>query len=114
MGIQSLSGSLVKGPLLSLSNNLWIGDVPFELRILTLCERVLVSRVFSAAYIIKLYPKSRDARGWRKEMLTSAVKGNVSSYFLNTEDIVGMIDPGFMLPCSGILAATIGMTFIVS
>ncbi|KAJ4476097.1 hypothetical protein C8J55DRAFT_490347 [Lentinula edodes] len=112
MCLQSLSGNPAKRPPLSLSNNLWTGDVPFELRILTLCERVLVSRFFSAAYIIKLYPKSRGARGWPKEMLTSAVKGNVSSYFLNTKDIVGMIDPGSVPPRPGILAATIGVTFI--
>lgn len=87
-----------KCPPLALSNNMWLGEVPFELHILTLCERILVSRFFSAAYIIKLYPKSRGARGWPKEMLTSAVRGNVSSYFLNTEDIVGMIDPGFLPP----------------
>lgn len=108
--MQSLSSG--KRPPLALSNNMWLGDVPFELRILTLCERILVSRFFSAAYIVKLYPKNRGARGWPKEMLTSAVKGNVSSYFLNTEDIVGMIDPGYLPPRPTILAATIGVTFI--
>lgn len=112
MCIQSLLANPAKRPPLSLSNNLWIGEVPFELRILTLCERILVSRFFSAAYIIKLYPKSQGACGWPKEMLTSAVKGNVSSYFLNTEDIVGMIDPGFLPPRPAILTATIGVTFI--
>ncbi|KAJ3912479.1 hypothetical protein F5877DRAFT_84764 [Lentinula edodes] len=110
--LQHLAAKVPKRPPLALANNLWIGEVPFELRILSLCERILISRFFAAAYIVKLYPKSRGARGLPKEMLTSAVRGNVSSYFLNTKDIISMIDPGYLPPRPAILAATIGVTFI--
>lgn len=33
-----------KQPVLSLANNLWIGEIPFELSILTLPERLLVAK----------------------------------------------------------------------
>ncbi|KAJ3846312.1 hypothetical protein EV368DRAFT_16319, partial [Lentinula lateritia] len=110
--LQYLTGKTPKRPPLSLANNLWLGEIPFELRILSLCERILVSRFYAAAYIVKLFPKSHGAWGWPKEMLTSAVRGNVSSYFLNTEDIISMIDVGYLPPRPEILAATIGVTFI--
>ncbi|KAF8256534.1 hypothetical protein EI94DRAFT_1793103 [Lactarius quietus] len=43
----------------SLANGMWIGDVPLELKMLTLPERVLIARHFPAAYIVKLYPKKK-------------------------------------------------------
>ncbi|KAJ3924796.1 MAG: hypothetical protein NXY57DRAFT_855245, partial [Lentinula lateritia] len=41
-------------PPLSLSNSMWIGNIPFALRNLSIAERVLISRFFSAAYVVKL------------------------------------------------------------
>ncbi|KAG2045158.1 hypothetical protein BDR03DRAFT_1004331 [Suillus americanus] len=46
---------------LALANNLWIGDVPHELAILTLPEQLLVSHYFPRCYIFKLYPKDHHA-----------------------------------------------------
>ncbi|GAW10283.1 ATP-dependent DNA helicase PIF1 [Lentinula edodes] len=91
---------------------MWVGAIPFELRILTLPERVLVSRFFAAAYIVKLYPKKQGGRSLPVDLLTSGLKGNVSSYFLNTQEIAGMVDEGFLPPRPSILAATIAVTFI--
>ncbi len=51
-----------KLPPLSLANDMWLGDVPIVLDILSLPEKVLIARYFSAAYIVKLYPKSRKGR----------------------------------------------------
>ncbi|KAJ4494872.1 hypothetical protein C8J55DRAFT_398805, partial [Lentinula edodes] len=106
--------SLERGqkPSLSLSNNMWIGHIPFPLRNLSIAERVLISRFFSAAYVVKLYPKKRGSKGMDKEMLTSALRGNVLSYFLNTKEIAGMVDEGFLPPKGAILAATIAVTFV--
>ena len=103
---------LHKTPPLSLANGMWIGDVPLVLRVLTLPERILVARFFPAAYIVKLYPKKRGARAWPTFGLHSGLRGNVSTYRLNTDDIVHMTNSQVMPPSSSILAATIGVTFV--
>ncbi|KAN0132460.1 hypothetical protein V8E53_009719 [Lactarius tabidus] len=80
-----------KTPPLSLANGMWIGEVPLELKILTLLERVLIARFFPAAYIIKLYPKKRGARFWANANFHCGLRGNVSTYHLNTDDITSMV-----------------------
>jgi hypothetical protein len=42
-----------KTPALSLANGMWIGEVPLELSVLTLPERILVAHYFPAAHIVK-------------------------------------------------------------
>jgi hypothetical protein len=79
-----------KTPVLSLANGMWIGDVPLELKVLTLPERILVARYFPAAYIVKLYPRQKGARTWATTGLHSGLQGNVSMYRLNTDDIAKM------------------------
>jgi len=101
-----------KTPSLSLANGMWVGDVPLELQILTLPERILIARHFPAAYIIKLYPKKKGARSWPSANMQSGLRGNVSTYRLNTNDIAQMTHAQLMLPSSSILAATIGVTFV--
>lgn len=101
-----------KTPPLSLANGMWIGNVPIELSVLTLPERVLVARHFPAAYIIKLYPKKKGARLWASEGMHSGMRGNVSTYRLNTDDIVKMTESQTMPPPCSVLAATIGVTFV--
>ncbi|KAH9010256.1 hypothetical protein EDB85DRAFT_2232956, partial [Lactarius pseudohatsudake] len=101
-----------KKPVLSLANEMWVGDVPLELQVLTLPERILVGHFFPAVYIIKLYPKKKGARSWATNGLQSGLRGNVSSYRLNTQDVVHMTDGQLMPPSSSILAATIGVTFV--
>ena len=100
-------------PKLSLANGMWIGDIPLELKVLTLPERILVARYFPAAYIVKLYPKKEGARNWSSPSgLHSALRGNVSTYRLNTEQISHLASSNIMPPSSTILAATIGVTFV--
>ena len=102
-----------KTPKLSLANGMWIGDIPLELKVLTLPERILVARHFPAAYIVKLYPKKKGARNWSSPSgLHSALRGNVSTYRLNTEQIAHLASSYIMPPSSTILAATIGVTFV--
>ena len=101
-----------KTPPLSLSNGMWIGDVPSVLHILTLLERILVARFFPAAYIVKLYPAKKGAHSWPSSGFHSGIRGNVSTYRLNTKDIADMTDSQLMPPSSTIFAATIGVTFI--
>ncbi|KAH9018187.1 hypothetical protein EDB83DRAFT_2232143 [Lactarius deliciosus] len=101
-----------KTPTLSLANGLWIGDVPPLLSILTLPERILVARYFPAAYIVKLYPKQKGAHNWSSAGMQSGLRGNISTYRLNTNDIAHLTDTQTMPPSSAILAATIGITFV--
>ncbi|KAH7868241.1 uncharacterized protein C8R40DRAFT_1009080, partial [Lentinula edodes] len=44
--------------------------------------------------------------------LTSALKGNISSYFMNSEEITHLVDDSHLPPRQGILAAMIAITFI--
>ncbi|KAJ6486491.1 hypothetical protein C8R47DRAFT_954685, partial [Mycena vitilis] len=103
-----------KLPHLALANGMWLGEVPFELRILTLPERLLVSLYFPAAYVVKLFPKLRGAKTWDKNTVNSGLKGNVSTYKLNTAQIAGIVAGNTMPPSPRILAATIGVTFVGS
>ena len=95
-----------KTPPLALANGMWIGDVPTVLDILTLPERILVARYFPAAYIVKLYPQQKGACRWPSQGMQSGLRGNVSTYRLNTNDIAKMSDTQTMPPSSSILAVT--------
>lgn len=96
----------------SLANNMWIGDIPHKLDILTLPESILLAQYFPAAHIVKLFPKVKGAKFWESGILNNGVKGNVSTYWLNPNSIASMLD-GKTLPLSpDILAATIGVTII--
>ena len=101
-----------KTPALSLANGMWIGDVPPQLAILTLPERVLVAKYFPAAYIVKLSPKQKGASHWPSSGLNSGVRGNVATYQLNVNDIADVVDPKVMPPPAKILASVIGVIII--
>lgn len=99
-------------PLFSLVNGLWNGPVPDELGILNLPERLLIGLYFPAVYIIKLYPQRKGANHWDTSALNSGVRGNVSTYQLNTPDITAMIDGNLLPHRPTLLATTIGITII--
>ncbi|KAH9026124.1 hypothetical protein EDB85DRAFT_1844748, partial [Lactarius pseudohatsudake] len=101
-----------KTPPLSLANRMWVGNVPGELQILSLPECVLVGHHFPAAYIVKLYQKKKGSQSWSSKHLQSGLRGNVSMYRLNTDDIAKMTDTQIMPPSLSILAATISVTFV--
>ena len=101
-----------KTPALSLANGMWIGDVPPELAILTLPEKMLVAKYFPAAYIVKLSPKQKGASHWSSSGMNSGVRGNVATYKLNVEDIMDVVDPKIMPPSAKILASVIGVIII--
>ena len=96
----------------ALANNMWIGDIPYELRILTLPESVLVAWYFPATHIVKLFPKVKGAKYWDSDLMNSAVKGNVSTYWLDPNSIANMLDGKTFPHSPDILAATIGVTII--
>ena len=81
-------------PRYALANGLWLGEVPFLLDQLTMPEHLLIARKFPRVYIMKLFARSR--RG-HPDTLQQALKGNVSTFDLNTHKIVDMLD-GTLLP----------------
>ena len=102
-----------KIPTVALANGMWIGDIPLVLEVLTLPERILVARFFPAAYIVKLYPQKKGARSWASpSSLHCGLRGNVSTYPLNTDQISHMVGDECMPPPVSVLAATIGVTFV--
>lgn len=114
---QECLGSLSEDemPKFSLANNLWLGDVPFQLSRLTLPERILISRYYPAAYIVKLYPKQQGATSWDEKQLHRGLRGNVSTYRLDPQQVATVIcgsGTSEMPPPAKILSATVGVTFI--
>jgi hypothetical protein len=101
-----------KRPPLALSNGMWVGEMPLELSVLTLPERILVARYYSAAYVVKLYPKKKGACYWNAKTMHSALRGNVSTYKLNTQDVADIVADIVFPPPMRVLAATIGITFV--
>lgn len=101
-----------KQPRLSLSNDMWIGNVPPQLENLTLPERLLLAKYFPSAYVIKLFPKHKNALSWDRNQMHSALKGNVSTYRLDPRQVANMIDGKMFPPPAKILSATIGITFV--
>ncbi|KAF8138854.1 hypothetical protein EV363DRAFT_1153897 [Boletus edulis] len=101
-----------KVPSTALANNLWIGNVPQELAILSLTERVLVARYHPRAQIVKLYPRSRSSYTSGGLSFNSGLRGNVSSYHLNSDEIARMVDGELLPHHPRILAAVIGVSIV--
>ncbi|KAI5891527.1 uncharacterized protein SCHCODRAFT_02505943, partial [Schizophyllum commune H4-8] len=68
-------------PRMALANDLWIGEVPLELRQLRYFERILVQRVRHNAVFVKV------AGGYRKSI------AHVISFPVDTEEIYGKLPP---------------------
>ena len=100
-----------KTPPLSIANNMWIGEIPWVLKVLTLPERLLIAKYYPVAYIVKLYPKDQKSRYWGTDM-QSGLKGNVSTYRLDANEIKHMIDGVVLPPPAAILSSVIGVTFV--
>ncbi|KAJ3561239.1 hypothetical protein NP233_g10314 [Leucocoprinus birnbaumii] len=101
-----------KLPPLALANNMWIGPVPFQLRVLTLAECILVAIYYPTAYIMKLYPKDPSVRYWDPNTLNLGLKGNVSTYPLDPQEVARFMEDSTMPPPATILSETIGVTLI--
>ncbi|KAG8935210.1 hypothetical protein FRC01_005466 [Tulasnella sp. 417] len=96
-------------PWCALANNLWIGDVPFELAVLTWPEEILISLYFPTAFVYKLYPKSKR---FDPESLQMGYRGNVSTYPLDTSEIASFIGARTLPHKLELLASTIAVTFV--
>ncbi|KAF7315758.1 ATP-dependent DNA helicase [Mycena indigotica] len=106
-------------PKLAVANNMWIGNVPFQLEILTLPEQLLIALYFPAAYIMKVYPAKIRYRasasktdGMEPIAINEKLRGNVSTFRLPTAQIVNMAAGQIVPRPSLILASLIGVTFV--
>lgn len=99
-----------KRPRLSLANNMWLGDVPEELQGLTVPEQMLIALQFARCYVFKLFP--RNGHVGDPDLLQSGLAGNVTTFPLNNEQIVQMVE-GQLLPRPlSILSSVIAVTFV--
>ncbi|KAJ3521770.1 hypothetical protein NMY22_g12176 [Coprinellus aureogranulatus] len=98
-------------PKLSLANGLWVGDLPNALHGLTLPERILISLFLPVAFVVKLYPCGRRTYNTAQDRLHSALKGNVSTYKLDQQQVSDMLGLT-MPPPVRILSSTIAITFV--
>lgn len=108
---KGLQGDKDIPPTLSLANNLWIGDIPWQLQILTLPEQLLISLVYPRVFVMKLFPKRRQ-RHVDPNTLQSGMRGNVSTYELNIDAVANMLQGKLMPRPPNILASLIAITFI--
>ncbi|KAG8683365.1 hypothetical protein FRC09_016128, partial [Ceratobasidium sp. 395] len=99
-------------PKLSLANNLWIGPVPWQLECLTIAENLLIALAFPRVFIIKLFPRDRSRHGLNDNQLQNALRGNVTSFELNSEAIEKMIKGDILPQKPAILASILSVTFV--
>ncbi|KAG2362619.1 hypothetical protein BDR07DRAFT_1284294 [Suillus spraguei] len=97
-------------PKFALANDLWIGNVPHELVILSLPEQLLVSCHFPHCYVFKLYPK--DHHGSNPNHSQRGMMGNVSLYSMNTDAVVMMLQGQLLPHPAASLASVITVTYI--
>lgn len=100
-----------KIPRLSLANDLWIGDVPYELLALTVPEQLLIARYYPRCFIFKLFPRDCEAH-LPLDHLYTGMAGNATLFELNTSEVVEMLI-GQRMPCPvGTLSSVIAITFV--
>ena len=96
---------------LSLPNNLWIGRIPWELQVLTFPEQLLIALLYRRIYVFKLFPKDVHYRP-EDSMLQRGMRGTVSTYDLNMDGAVSMVQGDLMPRLAAILPSVISVTFI--
>lgn len=103
-----------KLPRYSLANGMWIGDIPEELQGLTIPEQMLIALQYPRCFIFKLYTKDRPKSVQDPDELRTALRGNVTTFQLNTDDIAKMVQGDLhVLPRpTSLLASVISVAFI--
>jgi hypothetical protein len=99
-------------PKFLLANSMWIGEVPYELKVLTFLEQLLVALHYPRCFVFKLYPKRGEGVIGDPQHLQRGMAGNVSCYELNNDSIVDMLEGNLMPPDVSILASVIAVTFV--
>ena len=97
-------------PKYALTNDMWIGDIPPELAMLTLPEELLIARHYPKCYIVKLFPKEK--RNMQPSDLQRAIRGNVTLYNMNSNDVVKMLEGQLMPQSVSSLSSILAITYI--
>lgn len=97
-------------PPLSLGNNMWIGNVPDVMSCLTIPEQMLIALHYPRCFVFKLFPKNGGSRD--PETLQRGMVGNVTTYAMNSGDIVRMLEGKLMPRPPELLASVIAVSFI--
>ena len=101
---------MFRPPKFSLANNLWIGDIPWQLRVLSFPEQLLISHLYCWVYVFKLFPKASG--GSDLSGLQRGMRGTVCAYDLDMAGISSMITGNLMPRPLLILSSLISVTFI--
>lgn len=105
----NLKKTLPLPPKFSLANNLWVGSLPVELSSLMFPEQLLIAHLYPWVYVFKLFPK---LGGSSVEGLQRGMRGNVSTYELNANAMVAMVDGQLMPRPPAVLSSLIAITYI--
>jgi hypothetical protein len=84
--------------------------VPWFFNQLTIAENLLIARLYPRVFVVKLFPKTNA--GLRVDQLQSAMRGNVTTFELNSDMIASMISGTLMLQPPAILASVLSVTFV--
>lgn len=98
-------------PKLALNNNLWIGETPHVLHILTFVELLLVAQHYPRCYVFKLYPRE-GGRGFNPRHLQRAMAGNVTLYKVNMAAMADMLEGRLLPQTVTALCSVLAITFI--
>lgn len=109
--LAELESNRDKPPRFSLANNLWIGRIPWQLQTLTFPEQLLIALLYPRIYVFKLYPKDPTFRP-DPASLQRGMRGNVSTYDLNLDDLSSMLRGDLLPRQPAILSSVISVTFI--
>lgn len=97
-------------PKFSLANNLWVGNIPWELRRLTIPEQLLIAHLYPRVFVFKMWPKKADGIG--EENMQRGMRGTVSTFEQDIRGITAMTEGKLMPRPAAILASIITVTFI--
>ncbi|PCH40663.1 hypothetical protein WOLCODRAFT_168087 [Wolfiporia cocos MD-104 SS10] len=109
--LKSLRSSADKPPELSLANRMWIGEIPWQLRTLTLPEKQLIALVYPRVFVFKLYPKKLGGRR-DERTLQYGMRGTVTTFSLDMAGVSTMLEGRLMPRPPSLLASVISVTFI--
>lgn len=99
-------------PRLSLANGMWIGAVPTELKDLTIPEQMLIALHFPRCFIFKLFAKEGGKAHQDPDKLQQGMRGNVTSFELNTQDIAKMINGRLFPRETSLLPSVLSVAFV--
>lgn len=100
-----------KRPPLALSNNMWIGQIPHALKVLTIPEHLLIARHYPRCFVFKLFPKDPNQHT-HPDHLQHGIAGNVTLYEMNTASIAEMLEGKLMPHAGALLASVLAVTFV--